>query len=52
MYRTFNCGIGLVLLVPGAFADSTVELLREAGENAQIIGDIIAGKGNARVSMQ
>ena len=52
MYRTFNCGIGLVLLVPGAFADSTVEQLREAGENAQIIGDITAGKGNARVSMQ
>jgi phosphoribosylformylglycinamidine cyclo-ligase len=52
MYRTFNCGIGLVLLVPGTFADSTVEQLRQAGEKAQIIGEITANTGNARVSMQ
>ena len=52
MYRTFNCGIGLVLLVPGTFADSTIEHLRKAGENAQIIGEITASTGDVRVSMQ
>ena len=52
MYRTFNCGIGLVLLVPGAFADRTIEHLRKAGENAQIIGEITASTGDVRVSMQ
>ncbi len=52
MYRTFNCGIGLVLLVPGTFADSTVERLRQAGEKAQIIGEITASTDDTRVLIQ
>ncbi|CAH0540953.1 phosphoribosylformylglycinamidine cyclo-ligase [Vibrio marisflavi] len=40
MYRTFNCGVGLVIALPQAQADSAVELLKEHGENAWVIGSI------------
>jgi phosphoribosylformylglycinamidine cyclo-ligase len=38
MYRTFNCGVGLVLVVDADKADDAVKLLKAEGENAWIIG--------------
>jgi phosphoribosylformylglycinamidine cyclo-ligase len=38
MYRTFNCGIGMVLVVSAGDANAAVELLRQQGETALIIG--------------
>jgi len=52
MYRTFNCGIGLVLLVPGIQADDVVEHLGRSGEKAHIIGEVTANSGSGRVSIQ
>lgn len=43
MYRTFNCGIGMVICVPEASAQQAVDLLNQAGETAFIIGHIEAG---------
>ena len=43
MYRTFNCGIGMVVIVPGAQAPETVAFLNARGERAQVIGAIQAG---------
>lgn len=40
MYRTFNCGVGMVIAVPAAEADSALALLTAAGENAWVIGQI------------
>ncbi|MBL4830190.1 MAG: phosphoribosylformylglycinamidine cyclo-ligase [Aliivibrio sp.] len=40
MYRTFNCGVGLVIALPKAQAAQAVELLKEEGENAWVIGEI------------
>ncbi len=40
MYRTFNCGIGMVLIVAAAQAEQAETLLREAGENVARIGYI------------
>ena len=40
MYRTFNCGVGLVVALPAEQADAAVELLQEEGENAWVIGKI------------
>jgi phosphoribosylformylglycinamidine cyclo-ligase len=40
MYRTFNCGVGLVIVVDKADADAAVSLLKDAGENAWVIGEI------------
>jgi len=43
MYRTFNCGIGMVAIVPAAQAQATVQLLNSQGEHAQLIGEVRAG---------
>jgi len=40
MYRTFNCGVGLIIALPQEQAKSAVELLEKEGENAWIIGQI------------
>ena len=38
MLRTFNCGIGMVAIVPEAHTQATIELLTDSGETAQQIG--------------
>ena len=40
MYRTFNCGIGMVLCVDAEDADAIVQFLNQQGESARIIGHI------------
>jgi phosphoribosylformylglycinamidine cyclo-ligase len=40
MYRTFNCGIGMVVIVSAADAPETLSHLHAAGENAWVIGAI------------
>lgn len=42
MHRTFNCGIGMVLVVSQANAEQALSILAELGEEAQIIGQIKA----------
>jgi len=45
MYRTFNCGIGMVLVVNAEDADSAIELLNESGEAAFKLGEITSAVG-------
>lgn len=45
MFRTFNMGIGLVLVVGGEHADHCGGLLTSLGEAALIIGEVQAGSG-------
>jgi len=40
MRRTFNLGIGLVLIVPSSQADAVVSYLRRRKESAVVIGDV------------
>ena len=47
MYRTFNCGIGMVAVVPATHADAALKLLRERGEDASFIGEIRKGSRGA-----
>lgn len=42
MYRTFNCGIGMVVIVAQEHAVAAIDLLTEAGETVFHIGDIRA----------
>lgn len=46
MYRTFNCGIGMIAIVPPAQADAAVALLSSQGETAQIIGEVRQGRNS------
>lgn len=46
MYNTFNMGIGMALVVDKADAQKTVEILKENGENAFVIGETVeSGEG-------
>ena len=44
LYRTFNCGLGMAVVLPAADADRAVELLTAQGEQAWIAGRIEAGE--------
>jgi phosphoribosylformylglycinamidine cyclo-ligase len=45
MHRTFNCGIGMVVIVPAAEAGAALALLGAQGETAWHIGDVRRGSG-------
>ncbi len=45
MYRVFNMGIGLVVVVAAADADRACESLSRAGEQPASIGRVVAGPG-------
>ncbi|MDO4441013.1 MAG: phosphoribosylformylglycinamidine cyclo-ligase [Moraxella sp.] len=49
MYRTFNCGVGFILVIPQDKADEALNFLQAQGENAWVIGDIIARERDAVV---
>ncbi len=49
MFRTFNCGIGMVVVVSGREAERAMQQLREAGETVSIIGEVRAGTGEVRI---
>ncbi|WP_288498875.1 phosphoribosylformylglycinamidine cyclo-ligase [uncultured Erwinia sp.] len=49
MYRTFNCGVGMVIALSAAEADKTVQLMNDAGEKAWKIGVIKASDSEERV---
>jgi phosphoribosylformylglycinamidine cyclo-ligase len=44
MYRVFNMGIGYVIAIDPAFAQSAVKTLNKNGEKATIIGKLIQGE--------
>ncbi len=45
MHRTFNCGVGMVVVLARPEADAALELLRIAGEQASVIGEVVTGAG-------
>jgi phosphoribosylformylglycinamidine cyclo-ligase len=47
MLKTFNCGIGMILVVDPARAEQVIAQLREAGETAVQIGAVTSGPGMA-----
>jgi phosphoribosylformylglycinamidine cyclo-ligase len=49
MYRTFNCGLGMVLALSAADAERALALLKQSGETAFIIGHIEAHTGEPEV---
>ncbi len=52
MYRTFNCGIGMVVVVPVGDADAACDHLRASGEDARVIGTVESRQGSPEVSIR
>ena len=49
MYRTFNMGIGYVLVVPPYFAHSVMHKLERLGEKPWLIGRVVEGEPDVRI---
>ncbi len=49
MYRTFNCGVGMVLCVPKTAEAAALAALQAAGEQAWVVGKIAPRTGDAVV---
>jgi phosphoribosylformylglycinamidine cyclo-ligase len=47
MYRTFNCGIGMIAILPAERAEQAVQLLQQHGEQAMVIGEVQHGARGA-----
>lgn len=53
MYRTFNCGVGLVIALPAEQAQKAIDILNQEGENAWLLGSIEkAVTGEAQVEIK
>jgi phosphoribosylformylglycinamidine cyclo-ligase len=45
MLRTFNCGIGMVLLVDAEETEAACELLEALGEEPVVFGEVVRREG-------
>ena len=52
MYKTFNCGIGLVLCVNQKYADATINYLNKNNETAWLLGEVIESNGRGGVQFK
>ncbi|VTP74079.1 Phosphoribosylformylglycinamidine cyclo-ligase [Leclercia adecarboxylata] len=52
MYRTFNCGVGMLIALPASEVDNALALLQAKGENAWKIGIIKASDAEQRVVIE
>lgn len=49
MYRTFNCGVGLIVVLPKSLAEQAITLLHSYGEKAWLLGEIVTSDSAERV---
>ena len=49
MYRTFNCGVGMIVVVPAAQLDNALSQLQQAGETAWHLGEIQAAAADEQL---
>ena len=52
MHRTFNCGVGMVVIVSADEADNAIALLNKLGENAWRLGDVVSSSGEPDVVIE
>ncbi|TNF36760.1 MAG: phosphoribosylformylglycinamidine cyclo-ligase [Gammaproteobacteria bacterium] len=52
MYRTFNCGVGMVLVMNAEDAAQAIEILNAAGERAWRLGEIVSSTGEPDVVVE
>jgi len=51
MFRTFNCGVGMVLVIDQENQDNCLQLLHELGEQAWVIGEIVEKNSGPSVAL-
>lgn len=51
MHRVFNCGMGMLVVVPKDQADAAMTLCRESGQPAEIIGEIMSSDSEEKVRL-
>ena len=44
MFNTFNMGVGMSVVVPRSEADRALEILKGAGEEPVVLGEIVTGE--------
>ena len=49
MYNTYNMGVGMSIVVPADEVETALEILKNCGEDAYVIGKIV--KGNEKVEL-
>lgn len=52
MYRTFNCGVGMVLVVNSEDTEQALELLKASGETAWRLGEVVSSTGQADITIE
>ena len=50
MLRTFNCGIGMIVIATPEKADAVVKAFTRAGETVVMLGDITSARGDTSVA--
>ncbi|MEM9129547.1 MAG: AIR synthase-related protein, partial [Pseudomonadota bacterium] len=45
MLKTFNCGIGMVLVVSSDAAEQVTQALMDEGEKLSVLGHVVVGEG-------
>ncbi|MEN8763141.1 MAG: phosphoribosylformylglycinamidine cyclo-ligase [Thiogranum sp.] len=51
MYRTFNCGVGMVICLPASGITQCLTILAEHGINGWVLGSVEKAEGQARVEL-
>lgn len=49
MYGTFNMGVGMVIAVSKGDAEKAVDVLKQAGEDAFLLGELVSGEKGVRL---
>jgi len=44
MYNTYNMGVGMSIVVPAAQVETSLEVLKDNGIDAYVIGEIVKGE--------
>lgn len=51
MYNTFNMGIGMAVIVPANEVEKAIDILKDAGEEAYLIGEVVEGNKEIDINL-
>ena len=50
MFNTYNMGVGMSVVVPAEEAEKALRILKDKGENAYIIGEIVESEDKITIA--